>query len=177
MRRIVRRRAGAIAAAVATFVVLATPLAHTQSLELAAGPPPPCDQASPAELEQVISDIHTFTNRARAAALVAPVERLDRLDRIAQDWTPTMAADDKMRHNPDIRADVTQTFPGEWRGFSENVLQNWCGATGEALVQQWMSSPTHRANLLDPEFTHMGVGAEVAASKKLYSTQDFVSLY
>lgn len=177
MRRIAKRRAGAIAAAVATFAILATPLANTQSLELAAGPPAPCEQASPAELEQVISDVHEYTNRERAAALVAPVERLDRLDRIAQDWTPKMAVDDLMQHNPDIRADVMQTFPGEWRAFGENVLQNWCGATGEALVQQWMGSPSHRATLLDPEHTHLGVGAEVAASKKLYSTQNFVSLH
>ena len=87
-----------------------------------------------------------------------------------------MAAEDRMYHNPGIRARVTAAFPGQWRSYGENVLQNWCGASGEALVQQWMNSLPHRLNLLNPLHTHLGVGVEVADSRKLYSTQNFVRL-
>lgn len=124
----------------------------------------------------MIADIHEHTNRERSAALVAPVKRDDHLTRIARGWSLQMAADDEMRHNPDIRSRITQAHPGQWRASGENVLQNWCGATGAELVQQWMGSTPHRVNLLNPEHTHLGVGAEVAGSRKLYSTQNFVSL-
>lgn len=77
---------------------------------------------------------------------------------------------------PGRGARVSQTYPGQWRNYGENVLQNWCGASGEKLVEQWMRSPGHRLNLLNPAHTHLGVGAAVADSSKLYSTQNFVRL-
>ncbi|UVE94422.1 CAP domain-containing protein [Dietzia sp. B32] len=176
MRTIVRRRIGAVAAAAATFLALTAPVTAAQSLSFTVGAPAPCEQATPAEVDQVISDIHEHTNRERAAAKVAPVARLDSLDRIAQNWSERMAAEDRMYHNPDIKAQVTATYTGQWRSYGENVLQNWCGASGEALVQQWMNSLPHRLNLLNPAHTHLGVGLEVADSRKLYSTQNFVRL-
>lgn len=176
MRRIVKQRVGALAAAVVTFTILAAPVTGAQSLALNVGASEPCEQASPADLDQVISDIHEHTNRERAAAKVAPVKRLDSLDLIAQTWSTQMATENRMYHNPRIRAQVSATYPDQWRSYGENVLQNWCGATGEELVRQWMNSPGHRINLLSSAHTHLGVGAEVASSRKLYSTQNFVSL-
>ena len=176
MRSIVKRRVGAIAAAVVTFSVLTTPVTGAQSLAFTTAPTAPCEQTSPAELQQVISDIHEHTNRERTARKVGPVERLDSLDEIAQTWSTRMATLGRMYHNPDIRTQVSETYTGLWRSYGENVLQNWCGATGEALVRQWMNSPAHRLNLLNPAHTHLGVGADVAPSRKLYSTQNFVSL-
>lgn len=176
MPSIVRRCTGAVAAAAATFLALTAPVTAAQSLQFTIGAPAPCDQATPAELEQVISDIHEHTNRERAAADVAPVTRLDSLDQIARDWSGQMADEDRMYHNPSIRSQVDATYPGQWRSYGENVLQNWCGATGEALVRQWMNSTPHRINLLNPAHTHLGVGAEIADSRKLYSTQNFISL-
>lgn len=176
MRSIFRFRARAVAIAAATFTVLAAPATGAQSLEFTMATAAPCESATPAELEQVIEDIHEYTNRERAAAKVAPVKRLDSLDGIAQSWSERMATEDRMYHNPRIRAEVNATYPGQWRSYGENVLQNWCGASGETLVRQWMNSPPHRVNLLNPAHTHLGVGVDVADSRKLYSTQNFVSL-
>lgn len=173
------RRALAVVAVVASTALGApavAPVAGAQSLSFTIGGPAPCAEASPAELSQVIDDVHEHTNRERAEAGVAPVQRLDSLDDIAQGWSSQMADEDRMRHNPDIRAQVDQTYPGQWRGYGENVLQNWCGVGGEALVNQWMNSLPHRLNLLNPLHTHLGVGAAVADSSKLYSTQNFVQL-
>ena len=166
----------AVAASTALGAPALAPGAGAQSSSFTIGGPAPCAEASPDELAQVIDDVHEHTNRERAAAGAAPVERLDSLDGIAQDWSTRMADQDRMRHNPDIRAQVAQTFPGQWRSYGENVLQNWWGASGEALVGQWMNSPAHRVNLLNPTHTHLGVGAAVADSSKLYSTQNFVRL-
>lgn len=93
-----------------------------------------------------------------------------------------MASVDAMTHNPQIKALMAATYDGtplsdgKWTSYGENVLQNWCGASGEALVQQWMNSLPHRLNLLNPVHTHLGVGVEVADSRKLYSTQNFARL-
>ncbi|USX46318.1 CAP domain-containing protein [Dietzia kunjamensis] len=176
MRTIVRRRIGAVAAAAATFLALATPVTAAQSLQFTVGAPAPCEQATPAETEQVIADIHEYTNRERVAAGAKPVQRLESLEQIAQNWSEQMAAEDRMYHNPQIKALVADAYDGQWRSYGENVLQNWCGASGEALVQQWMNSLPHRLNLLNPLHTHLGVGVEVAESRKLYSTQNFVRL-
>lgn len=176
MRSLTRRRIGAVAAAVATFLALATPATGAQSLQFTMGAPAPCDRATPAEVEQIVDDIHRHTNRERAAAGVAPVARLESLERIARNWTETMATRDRMAHNPDVRNQIDATYPGQWRSYGENVLQNWCGVTGEALVQQWMNSPAHRLNLLNANHTHLGVGVAIADSRKLYSTQNFVRL-
>jgi len=173
-----RRALAVVAVVVSTGLAEPTlaPAAGAQSQSLTAGNPAACAEASPGELAEAVDDIHEHTNRERAAAGVAPVERLGNLDGIAQDWSAQMAASDTMRHNPDIRAQVDQAFPGQWRSYGENVLQNWCGASGEQLVAQWMRSPAHRVNLLNPAHTHLGVGAAVADSAKLYSTQNFVRL-
>ncbi|MGN0099671.1 MAG: CAP domain-containing protein [Dietzia sp.] len=176
MTRIVRLRIRAVTLAAATFTVLAAPATWAQSLEFTLAAPAPCEQATAAELEQVVADIHEHTNLRRAEAEVAPVARLDTLDGIARNWSERMAAEDRMYHNPRVRAEITAAFPGQWRSYGENVLQNWCGVSGDALVQQWMNSPPHRVNLLDPRHTHLGVGVDVADSRKLYSTQNFVAL-
>lgn len=176
MRTIVRRRIGAVAAAAATFLALAAPVTAAQSLQFTVGAPAPCEQATPAETEQVIADIHEYTNRERVSRGLNPVTRLESLEQIAQNWSEQMAAEDRMYHNPQIKALVADAYDGQWRSYGENVLQNWCGASGEALVQQWMNSLPHRLNLLNPLHTHLGVGVEVADSRKLYSTQNFVRL-
>lgn len=78
---------------------------------------------------------------------------------------------DRMYHNPD----VGQQYPKGWRRASENVLQNWNTADAEALVAQWANSPGHRANMLNPDITHIGVGVADTAKGKRYATQNFAA--
>lgn len=178
MRSTFTRRAAAAVAAVATSAALAAPAAGAQSIsfDIGAGATTPCGTASPADMEQLASEVHEATNRERAKAGVGPVERLDSLDGIAQDWSSQMAAERDMYHNPQISSLIAETYPGQTSGWSENVLQNWCGASGDELVQQWMNSWGHRINLLRPTHTHLGVGAAVADNNKLYATQNFIRM-
>ncbi|HRY84556.1 MAG TPA: CAP domain-containing protein [Candidatus Cloacimonadota bacterium] len=46
--------------------------------------------------------------------------------------------------------------------------------TPQEIVQGWMESPGHRANILSPDFTHLGVGV-VTKGDKLWATQNFAS--
>ncbi|MBE2282866.1 MAG: CAP domain-containing protein [Prosthecobacter sp.] len=47
----------------------------------------------------------------------------------------------------------------------------------QALLKQWMNSPGHRANILNPKFAFLGCGAHFCRSAKLqlYATQNFAS--
>lgn len=42
------------------------------------------------------------------------------------------------------------------------------------IVVGWMNSPGHRANILDPQYTHLGVGV-VLVDTRLYATQNFAT--
>ena len=62
---------GMLAAAV-TCAAIATPAAGAQSVSFTIGGPAPCEQTSPAQVEQLISEIHEHTNRVRAEAGAPP---------------------------------------------------------------------------------------------------------
>ena len=180
------RRLGASAAALALAATLSAapgplaPQASAQSLSLPSfvviPTPIPGEPVDPAVIARTITEIHEQTNRERVAAGRAPVARSAALDAMAQAWSVKMAAEDRMYHNPEVRSQVVSLFGTTWRNYGENVLQNWRGATGAQLTEQWMDSFTHRVNLLDSRHTHLGVGVAVAPSGKLYATQNFVGL-
>ncbi len=53
----------------------------------------------------------------------------------------------------------------------ENVAYGNVSPAG--LVAMWMRSSGHRANILNPKFNRLGVGAVSTASGRVYATQDF----
>lgn len=48
------------------------------------------------------------------------------------------------------------------------------GFTPQEVVSGWMESPNHRENILQPDYTHLGVGI-VLAGNTMYATQDFAT--
>ena len=65
------------------------------------------------------------------------------------------------------------------RLMGENIWGSSGVAPGNAqelaqeIVADWMSSPGHRDNILDPDFTHLGVGVS-ARYHSIRATQEFV---
>ena len=60
-------------------------------------------------------------------------------------------------------------------GIGENLFQMENSRrifTPEDAMSSWMESPGHRANILNPDYTHLGVGIWVAGNK-LWATQVF----
>jgi uncharacterized protein YkwD len=58
------------------------------------------------------------------------------------------------------------------RRAGENIADGRISA--EAMVQLWMGSRRHRANILDPRFTHMGLAATRGSDGRWYAVQDFL---
>jgi len=60
--------------------------------------------------------------------------------------------------------------------FAENIATGFGTTESEIaanLVESWMNSPGHRANILSPDYTHIGVGIVHAAATKYFGTQNF----
>jgi len=75
-----------------------------------------------------------------------------------------------------LRQRVERTGISNWSSLAENVAAGQ--ATPEAVVTSWMNSSGHRANILNANLTHLGVGfverpEGATATYKTYWTQKF----
>ncbi len=68
----------------------------------------------------------------------------------AQAWSAQMARDGKISHSR-----LSDGITVCWDASGENVAQS---TTLAGLEAQWMASTGHRTNILDPRWTHIGVG-------------------
>lgn len=58
-----------------------------------------------------------------------------------------------------------------WNLYGENVAVGFTSAS--EVVTAWMNSPPHQANILDPNFTEIGIGVAADEFGNLYWTQVF----
>ena len=90
-------------------------------------------------------------NELRAEETLAPLRRSRELDELAQSWAETMAADESLRHS-ELIYDV---IAGEWSRSGENIGY---GPSAAVIFDALESSPGHLANMVDGDYTHVGVG-------------------
>ncbi len=100
-----------------------------------------------------------LTNIARAHAGAAPLHTNALLEQVAQDHAEAMARGAYFDH-----VDTLGRGVGE-RLLAARYNYRWCGENisagkpcAEAVVQWWLSSESHRANIVKPEFTETGFG-------------------
>jgi uncharacterized protein YkwD len=62
-------------------------------------------------------------------------------------------------------------FP--WRAWGENVAAGQPGCA--SVMDAWMNSPGHMANIVNPGFTHIGVAAAVNSAGVVYWTMDLAA--
>ncbi|MEB3885987.1 CAP domain-containing protein [Lyngbya sp. CCY1209] len=105
--------------------------------------------------EQVIE----LTNNFRAQNGLSPLEFDPQLATAAQTHTENMAFQDFFSHTGADGSDVGDRVTNT--GYNYSTVGENIGAgyqTPEAVVQGWIESPGHRANLLNPDFQEIGVG-------------------
>lgn len=123
----------------------------------------------PSQDEQMIFD---SANRERAARNLPPLKWNAGLASAARQHAQKMAQEGTLSHQ----------FPGEtdmgmrvrmagvrFSSVAENVAQ---GPSATVLHQEWMQSPAHRDNILDPELDSLGV-AVIERNGELFAVQDF----
>lgn len=107
--------------------------------------------------------IFAAVNRARIANCVPVVTRNPALDRVARNWTSRMAKSGQFFHNPAYY----QEIPAGYFIAGENIAAGQ--RNGALMFESWMASPGHRANILTPQHTDLGVGF-VRGGNSIYPT-------
>jgi hypothetical protein len=149
----------ALAVAASCFVVLGASPAHAAAI--------------PGAADQVLG----LVNQERARAGLSPLTMDAQLNSAAQNYAEAMGSTGVYAHNgadgstPLSRMNAAG-FPGTG-AWGENIAAAY--NTAAEVMQAWMNSPGHRSNLLNPTFTHIGIGAaQVTGSQwKNYWVQDF----
>ncbi|MEV0152147.1 CAP domain-containing protein [Micromonospora sp. NPDC050686] len=121
-----------------------------------------------AELQKVVD----LVNQERAKAGCQALSVDGKLTQAAQAHSQDQADHRKMSHDGSDGSDAGARLDRvgyAWRAYGENVA--WNQQSPEAVMDAWMNSPGHRANILNCGFTEIGVG--VARSNGPYWTQDF----
>ncbi|MBB4906095.1 CAP domain-containing protein [Actinophytocola algeriensis] len=127
-------------------------------------------QAEPSYEQQVIA----LTNEHRTAKGCAGLAENGALRTAARGHSRDMAAHDHMSHQGTNGSDpgdrITQSgYPA--KKWAENVAYGQ--PSPKAVVDAWMRSSGHRANILDCGLSEIGVGHVVNAEGVPYWTQDF----
>ncbi len=91
-------------------------------------------------------------------------------DGFANTWAGKLAAAGTLSHQP--LSPILTTCRA--RGVGENVA--FGNVSPDALVKMWMDSAGHRANILNPAFTHLGVGDVTTSTGRVYGVQVFLTL-
>ncbi len=123
-----------------------------------------CVAAAPAPARPTVPEAELIraVNQARAPYGLAPL-RLDlRLERAARAKSSEMLRTGTFAHG-DVRGRLVR-FGVKGPMYGENLA--WAtgsSASATRIVQMWMASPGHRANLLRPTFRRIGIGRRVGA--------------
>ncbi|GGW30601.1 CAP domain-containing protein [Streptomyces griseoloalbus] len=129
---------------------------------------------TPDGLDRTAGEVVDLTNRERARAGLPPLSRDPLLTTAAQAHSADMVTRDFYAHTaPDGSRpwDRAAAAGSTRRTIGENIA---CGQRSAAeVVQGWMNSPGHRANILETDFTHIGVGFAGGGRAGTYWTQLF----
>jgi Cysteine-rich secretory protein family len=104
-------------------------------------------------------------NEARGAAGLRPYALAGDLVSVARQHSSAMATTQSLYHNPALTTDIAN-----WQAVGENVGE---GPTESDVHTAFMQSPEHRANILDHDFTQVGIGVTVDQSGIVWVTEDF----
>ncbi|MFG2606424.1 sigma-70 family RNA polymerase sigma factor [Streptomyces sp. NPDC048514] len=155
-----------------------TPPAPKKSTAAPAPTPRPTRTASTAPQADpvptgTVAQVVALVNKERAAAGCGPVTEDAQLEKAAQAHSDDMAARNFFEHtNPD-GADPGQRITAagyRWSTYGENIAEGQ--QTPAAVMDSWMHSPGHRANILNCSFKNIGVGVHNGGGGPWW-TQDF----
>jgi uncharacterized protein YkwD len=107
----------------------------------------------------IVSQILSLTNKFRQENGLAPLRLNNQLTNAAQTHTQNMALQDFVSHTGADGSLVSQRVSAtgyKWSLVAENIAAGY--QTAADVVQGWINSPGHRANLLNASVTELGVG-------------------
>jgi uncharacterized protein YkwD len=148
--------------------VLATPCQYTELMP------------EPSNLEQIRAAVLCLINRERAQNGETPLVGNWRLQQAAESHGSEMIADDYFQHmspsgeTPAERVRGTGYIPGPQVGYviGENLAWGTLSlATPQSIVEAWIASPKHLANILEGQYRETGIGVTPAVPAALSGGQ------
>jgi hypothetical protein len=106
-------------------------------------------------------------NQLRASKGLRQLQVSGELTGVARGWTDRMVANGQISHNPNLGSSVS----GGWTKLGENV---GVGYDVRGLMDAFIKSPDHYRNLVDPDWTHVGVGVSYGGGR-MYTTHNFMA--
>lgn len=97
-----------------------------------------------------------LVNAHRANVGAPPLHVCGSLNRAAQNLSGYQAAAGTMFHSGNLGAAANNAGYWGWNALGENVAYGYPGVT--EVVNGWLGSPGHRANMLSSTYHHIGVG-------------------
>ncbi len=136
--------------------------------------PTPISGLSAADIAAAEHAMLVLVNDLRASVGADMLLHLPSLGAVARAWSQTMSQTGDFEHNPDYLAQ----YPGGWRAAGENISYSRGYEFSEAVQVAFnglVDSPGHYQNMVDPDFTHLGVGIAVGENGSFYLTQNFAA--
>jgi uncharacterized protein YkwD len=129
-------------------------------------PAPQCNPSTSSVIGLMAADLFARANDERAARHLAPVSWDPTLANYAAAWSADMAS-----HG--FRHSAIGNLLGPYNYVGENIAAGGATTLVGSLHNAWMHSDGHRANILAPGFTRMGVGVFCSANGSIWLTEDF----
>jgi uncharacterized YkwD family protein len=114
-----------------------------------------------AGISQYAQQVIELTNKERARAGLPALKVDAQLSAVAQKKSQDMQQNHYFSHTSPTYGspfDMMRDFGVTYKTAGENIAKGQ--RTPQEVVTAWMNSPGHRANILNRQFTHIGVGFE-----------------
>lgn len=129
--------------------------------------------ATSGEMTEIEKKVVELTNQERRKQGLADLKIDTELSRVAKTKSKDMQEKNYFSHTSPTYGspfDMMRDFGISYNAAAENIAQGQ--RTAEEVVQAWMNSSGHRANILNGNYTHIGVGHDPNGN---YWTQMFIS--
>ncbi|HBT63205.1 MAG TPA: hypothetical protein DEB10_00905 [Ruminococcaceae bacterium] len=128
-----------------------------------------------APLESFEAEVIRLINRERTSRGLPALTNNWQLSRVARYKSQDMIDKNYFSHQSPTYGspfDMMEAFGLRFSAAAENIAYGQ--RTAQEVVNAWMNSPGHRANILSRSYTQTGVGAAKKANGTLYWTQMFM---
>lgn len=156
-----QHRSGVVALSCDTAPIPApTPTATPTATPTTSATPTPSPSGSPSGGSAVEEEVVKLTNEARATSGCKPLTHDPKLHAAAEGHSADMAAKGYFDHtspdgrNPGDRIKASGFSPIS--AWGENIAKGQ--RTAADVVRGWLNSPGHKANIMNCNYTHIGVG-------------------
>lgn len=146
------------------LVAMALTLASSVGLSALAAP-----QAGAAEVDDESAFVARI-NELRIGLGLAPLSIDTELVTESRSWANQLRSNGVLSHADDLSIGVSS----DWAKLGENVGVANTDQFDE-LFEAFVNSPLHYANLIDPDFTHVGTGVVYSENGRLWTTHRFMA--